>query len=327
MYISILIPVYNEEDNIAPLAQSLKETLEASPHFSPAEVIFINDGSKDGTMAELDKITGGNPTFKAIHLRRNYGQTAALMAGIRASTGQIIVPMDGDRQNDPADIPALIEKINEGYDVVSGWRKDRQDTMVLRRLPSFCANKLIAFLFNVNIRDHGCSLKAYRREFIESIKLYGEMHRFIPVYATWEGAKVTEIPVSHHPRQSGSSKYGIDRTFRVILDIIVLYFIDRALDRPIQFFGKIGLWFLGLSFAIIFWALSLKFFGDTHLNRTPLPLLSASSGLSGILFILLGVVAEIQSRIYFDVNHKDSFRVARSVNFTRKNTRTKKGQG
>ena len=235
------------------------------------------------------------------------------MAGIQNSTGDVVIPMDGDGQNDPADIPRLLDKLAEGFDVVSGWRQARQDRALTRRLPSVVANRLISAVLHVPLHDYGCTLKAYRREVVEDVRLYGEMHRFIPIYAAWEGARVTEIPVTHHARRFGQSKYGFGRVPRVMLDLLIMYFIDRAFDRPIQFFGKLGLGFLGLSALIFAWALVLKYGFGVSLVQTPLPLLAATISLSGILFILLGVMAEVQSRIYFEVRGRPPYKIRRIV--------------
>jgi dolichol-phosphate mannosyltransferase len=255
----------------------------------------------------------GDPRVRVLHLSRNYGQTAALMAAIQNSTGDVIIPMDGDGQNDPADIPRLITKLAEGYDVVSGWRTTRQDGALTRRLPSVVANWLISALLRVPLHDYGCTLKAYRREVVEDIRLYGEMHRFIPIYAAWEGARVTEIAVSHHPRRFGKSKYGLGRIARVLLDLLIVYFIDRAFDRPIQFFGKLGLGCLLLAVAILGWAVVLKYAWEVTLIQTPLPLLAAAIGLSGVLFLLLGIIAEVQVRIYFEARGRPPYKVRQVV--------------
>ena len=239
MYLSILIPIYDERDNIAPLHDRLTGVLKDIG--DDYEVIFINDGSSDGSAEVLDGLAEKDPRTRVIHMRRNYGQTAAIMAAVHHSRGDVLIPMDGDQQNDPADIPRLLEKLDEGYDVVSGWRKDRKDKAITRLMPSRVANWIISWVMGVWLHDYGCTLKAYRRGVIENVRLYGEMHRFIPIYAAWEGARVTEIPVIHHARTHGASKYGLGRVIRVLLDILVIYFIDRSFDRPIQFFGKIGL--------------------------------------------------------------------------------------
>jgi dolichol-phosphate mannosyltransferase len=220
----------------------------------------------------------------------------------------VIIPMDGDGQNDPRDIPRLLAKLAEGHDVVSGWRKRREDTL-WRRAPSVAANWLISTLMGVKLHDYGCTLKAYRRDVVEEIRLYGEMHRFIPIYAAWEGARVAELVVDHHPRRFGRSKYGMGRIARVILDLLILYFIDRAFDRPIQFFGKFGLGFIGLAIATVALAVGLRIFDGISLIQTPLPLLAATTALSGILFLLLGVLAEVQVRTYYESQNKPPYKV------------------
>ena len=311
MDISVVIPVYNEVGALPELHRALTDTLDRLPQ--SAEVVFANDGSKDGSAEALDGIAESDPRVRVLHLSRNYGQTAALMAAIRNSTGDVIIPMDGDGQNDPADIPRLLAKLAEGYDVVSGWRVTRRDNALSRRLPSVIANRLISALLHVPLHDYGCTLKSYRREVVEEIRLYGEMHRFIPIYAAWEGARVTELAVAHNPRRFGRSKYGIGRVFRVLLDLLIVYFIDRAFDRPIQFFGKLGVGFLVLSIAIFGWALVLKYAWDLSLIQTPLPLLAATIGLSGVLFLLLGIIAEVQARIYFEVRGRPPYRIRRVV--------------
>jgi len=310
MDISIVIPVYNEAAGLQALYAALARALD--PLSRTAEIIFADDGSKDGSAEILDSFAGQDARVKVLHLRRNYGQTAAIMAGIQHSTGEIIIPMDADGQNDPADIPRLLEKLAEGFDVVSGWRKERQDGAFSRRLPSVLANWLISRVMGVPLHDYGCTLKAYRREVIEDVRLYGEMHRFIPIYAFWEGARVTELPVRHHARRFGKSKYGLGRIARVVLDLLMLVFIDRAFDRPIQFFGKFGLGALLISVLTFGWALVLKYGSGVSLIQTPLPLLAATIGLSGVLFLLLGVMAEVLARTYFEARGMPPYKI-RSV--------------
>jgi glycosyltransferase involved in cell wall biosynthesis len=309
--ISVVIPVYNEEEALPAFFRVLAETLDQLPQ--SADIIFADDGSTDGSADRLDAIAETDPRVRVLHLSRNYGQTAALMAAIQNSSGDVVIPMDGDGQNDPADIPALLAKLAEGFDVVSGWRVAREDNALTRRLPSIVANWLISALFHVPLHDYGCTLKAYRREVVEDVRLYGEMHRFIPIYAAWEGARVTEIAVSHHPRRFGKSKYGIGRVARVLLDLLIVYFIDRAFDRPIQFFGKLGLGFLVLSVAALGWALVLKYTANISLIQTPLPLLAATIGLSGVLFLLLGIIAEVQVRIYYEARGRPPYKIRRIV--------------
>jgi dolichol-phosphate mannosyltransferase len=306
MDISVVIPVYNEVEALPELHQTLTDALDRISQ--SAEIVFVDDGSSDGSAAVLDGLAHADARVQVLHLRRNYGQTAALMAAFQHSTGDVIIPMDGDGQNDPGDIPRLLDKLSEGFDVVSGWRT-RRDDRFSRRLPSVVANRLTSALLGVPLHDYGCTMKAYRREVIEDIRLYGEMHRFIPIYAAWEGASVTELPVSHHARRHGKSKYGFGRISRVFLDLVIMYFIDRAFDRPMQFFGKLGLVFWVLAGLTFVWAVVLKFGYEVSLIQTPLPLLAATIGLSGVLFILLGLIAEVQARIYFEARGKPPYKV------------------
>src|SRR6516164_1224440 len=271
MDISVVIPVYDEAEALPELYRALASTLDRLPQ--SAEIIFADDGSRDGSGAALDGFAERDQRVRVLHLSRNYGQTAALMAAIQNSTGDIIIPMDGDGQNDPGDIPRLLAKLDEGYDVVSGWRMTRQDDALTRRLPSVIANRLISGLLHVPLHDYGCTLKAYRREVIEDVRLYGEMHRFIPIYAAWEGARVTELVITHRPRRFGRSKYGIGRIVRVLLE----------------------------------------YAAAVTLIQTPLPLLAATIGLSGILFLLLGIIAEVQARIYFEARGRPPYKIRRVV--------------
>jgi glycosyltransferase involved in cell wall biosynthesis len=306
MDVSVVIPIFNEIDALRELYKNLTDTLDQLPQ--SAEIVFVDDGSTDGSDAALDGLARSDARVQVLHFRRNYGQTAALMAAFQHSTGDVIVPMDGDGQNEPTDIPRLLDKLSEGFDVVSGWRV-RRDDKFSRRLPSVVANRVISSLLGVRLHDYGCTLKAYRREVIEDVRLYGEMHRFIPIYAAREGARVTELPVGHQARRYGKSKYGFGRVARVFLDLVTLYFIDRAFDRPMQFFGKVGLAFWGIGLLTFIWAVVLKYGYDVSLIQTPLPLLAATIGLSGVLFILLGIVAEVQARIYFEGRGKAPYKV------------------
>ena len=301
--ISIVIPIYNEEDNIIKLSKSIYEALSDIDY----EVLFINDGSTDKSEKIIESISQAHSNIKLISLRRNYGQTAAMQAGFDHSKGEIIIPMDGDLQNDPNDIPLLIAKINEGYDVVSGWRKDRSDKKLTRILPSKIANSLISRISGIYLHDYGCTLKAYRREILNDIKLYGEMHRFIPIYASWEGAKVTEIPVRHHARIAGYTKYGLSRIPKVVLDILVIRFFDKSLDRPIHLFGKFGLFMFFVAFILAILAIYIKLFMDISFILTPLPLLVVFFSMSGLICIFIGLLAEIQSRIYFESKGRPSY--------------------
>ena len=300
---SIIIPIYNEEDNIVNLTQSILESLSNFQY----EVLFINDGSTDNSEKIIEELTQHHSNIHIINLRRNYGQTAAMQAGFDHAKGDIVIPMDGDLQNDPKDIPILLDKINEGYDVVSGWRKNRLDKKLTRIIPSKIANYLISKISGLTLHDYGCTLKAYKKEILDEIKLYGEMHRFIPIYASWEGAKVTEIPVRHHARIAGKTKYGLSRIPKVILDILVIRFFDKSLDRPIHLFGKFGLFMFFVAFILSLFALYLKIFMNTSFILTPLPLLVVFFTMSGLLCIFIGLLAEIQSRTYFESKGRPTY--------------------
>lgn len=307
--LSIIIPIYNESGNIEALYERLNGEIQKLAQ--SYEIIFIDDGSTDDSVAKLIAISDADPHVNTIQLARNYGQTAALMAGIDASQGDIIIPMDGDLQNDPADIKLLLDKIDEGYDVVSGWRKDRKDDAIKRNLPSRIANRLISWVSGVHLHDYGCSLKAYKREMLQDVRIYGEMHRFIPIYASWQGAKVTEIPVTHHPRIHGKSKYGLERTFKVLLDLCVIKFLDRYLVKPIYVFGGFGMVAMLLSGLALLWAVALKMMGTPFVS-TPLPLFSGISFLVGANSILMGLLAEVLSRTYFESQNRKPYIVRKN---------------
>jgi glycosyltransferase involved in cell wall biosynthesis len=310
--LSITVPIYNEAQNLEPLHQRLVAALE--PLGQPFEVVLVNDGSTDGSDRALDALAARDSRVKVVHLRRNYGQTAAMMAGIRYASGEIIIPMDGDLQNDPADIPKLLAKLDEGFDVVSGWRKDRKDAAIRRNFLSRVANHLISRISGVRLHDYGCSLKAYRRDVVKGVKLYGEMHRFIPIYATWEGGKVAEVVVSHHPRVHGQSKYGVDRVVKVLLDLIVVQFLARYASRPIYLFGGCGVASLMLALVAGLWAVYLKYFEATSFIQTPLPLLVVLLTLTGGISILMGLLAEIIMRTYYESQGKAVYDVRSTAN-------------
>jgi len=305
--ISIVIPVFNEAGNITPLHRALSDVLEAVDH--EFEIIFIDDGSSDNSIEELQECISSESTSKTrlIKLRRNYGQTTAFMAGIDEAKGDIIVLMDADGQNDPTDIPKLLELLSQGYDVVAGWRKFRKDPLLTKCIPSWFANRIISFLSGVPMHDYGCSLKAYRREAISGFRLYGEMHRFIPVYAHWQGARITEVPVTHHPRARGKSNYGLSRTFKVIMDLIVVIFLHEYQQKPMYVFGSaalVSMFIGGLSGAM---ALYYKFFGDKTLIQTPLPLLCVMCFLTAVICFLMGLLAELLVRTYFESQNKRTY--------------------
>ena len=310
--LSIIIPVFNEEDNVHPLHEKLTQVLESLGQ--PYEIIVVDDGSTDCTAARLKEVALSDSRVKVIHLRRNFGQTPAMMAGIDAAGGDILLPMDGDLQNDPADIPKLLNKLAEGYDVVSGWRKDRQDHPLKRNFPSRVANFIISGISGVHLHDYGCSLKAYRKEIIKGVKLYGEMHRFIPIYAAWQGAKVTEIGVTHHPRVHGQSKYGFDRTIKVILDLIVVKFLDKYAQKPMYLFGGFGLVALLVALVMFIFMIYLKVFENKSFIQTPLPLTVVLFFLMGFMSIFMGLISEILMRTYHESQDKPTYIVDRTRN-------------
>ena len=316
MLISIIIPVFNEEDNISLIYDKIIGTIDKAGY--SFEVILINDGSTDASDFKLKAIAQQDSRFKVIELRRNFGQTAAMMAGFDFASGQIIVPMDGDMQNDPKDIPRLIAKIEEGHDVCSGWRKDRKDNTIKRKLPSWIANKFISALSGVKLHDYGCTLKAYRSEVIKGIKLYGEMHRFIPIHAKWQGARITEIQVSHHPRIHGRSKYGIWRTFKVILDLMVVIFFSTFSNKPIYIFGGFGVVNIILSFLSFLLMVYYKFWGNKSFIETPLPQLVILFFLIGFISILMGFMAEILMRTYYESQDKPIYIIKETFNLEKK---------
>lgn len=309
--ISVVIPVFNEGENISPLHERLLSVLKKLNR--DYEIIFIDDGSTDDTLNQLRRICKENPSTKMISFIRNYGQTAALTAGIDFSKGNIIVPMDGDLQNDPEDIASLLRKIEEGYDAVSGWRKDRKDPFLTRRFPSIIANKLISLIGGVHLHDYGCTLKAYRRNLFKNIRLYGEMHRFIPIYAEWVGARVAEIEVHHYPRRSGLSKYGMMRIFKVILDLMVVKFLLSYSQKPIYVFGGTGLLMILGAFLSGGYAIYLKLFEGTSFILTPLPLLCVLLLVLGFISILMGFMAEILTRTYYESQKKPTYQIKEAL--------------
>lgn len=302
MKISIVIPAYNEEENIQYLYDELNNVF--GPLDSEHEFLFIDDGSSDSTLDVLRTIQEQDPHVKIICFRRNFGQTAAMSAGFDFASGDVIITMDADLQNDPQDIPRMINKINEGYDVVTGWRFDRKDAFLNRRLPSIIANKIISWTTQVSLHDYGCTLKAFRREVIKNIKLYGEMHRFIPAIASGMGISFTEIKVNHRPRRFGSSKYGISRTIRVVLDLITVKFLLSYSTRPIQVFGLLGVICGSIGFLIAFVMIIQRQFFEVPMSDRPLLLLAILLVFVGIQFISIGLIAELQSRTYHESQQK-----------------------
>jgi dolichol-phosphate mannosyltransferase len=311
--VSVVLPVYNEEESLPLLLTSLYAVLDTIGR--AFEIIVVDDGSKDGSYAVLKAAAGERRELKIVRFRRNAGQTAALMAGIDHASHPIIVTLDADLQNDPQDIPLLLAKLEEGNDVVSGWRKDRQDAKISRNFVSRVANGVISNISGVRLHDYGCTLKAYRKEVLEGMRLYGEMHRFVPIYATWMGGVVTEAPVRHHARQFGKSKYGLERTVKVMLDLLVVMFLSRYLVKPIYVFGAVGVFcFIG-SLATVAYMLVLKLSLGLSMIQTPLPILASMLFLVGVMSIMMGILAEIMIRTYFESRGSPPYSVREKLNF------------
>jgi glycosyltransferase involved in cell wall biosynthesis len=307
--VSIIVPIYNERGNLEPFLKSLFEAMD--PTGEDYEVLLIDDGSTDGSDVYLDNLPESFTRIKVVQFRRNFGQTAAMTAGFDYAAGSILVPMDADMQNDPRDIPLVLAKLREGYDVVSCWRQNRQDAWLTRKLPSKFANMLISAISGVHLHDYGCTLKGYRREVLQHFRLYGEMHRFIPVYAYWAGAKVAEIPVRHHARLAGSSKYGLSRIFKVILDLVTLKMLGSYSTKPMYFFGGVGLIACGSGLFFAGWTLLDKYLSGIKAHNNPLLLLAVFLFLLGIQFILMGLVAELVIRTYFESQGKAPYIIRR----------------
>ena len=318
--LSLFLPVLDEEENLRPMHAKIQAALDQLG--KSAEVIYVDDGSTDKSLSILKEIAAEDPRVRVISLRRNYGQTAAMSAGIDAAKGEILIPMDADLQNDPADIARLLEKLNEGYDVVSGWRKNRQDKLISRKIPSQIANKIISAIGGVPLHDYGCSLKAYRREVIQDVRLYGEMHRFIPIYASWAGARVTEIPVDHHARTMGKSKYGISRTIKVVFDLMTIKFMASYQTKPIYVFGTFGMLAFVASVLSGVYAIFLKVAGRLGLPQyhadfvqTPLPVVAVVMLAISVQFFLMGLLAELSVRTYHESQDKAIYAVRERIGF------------
>jgi dolichol-phosphate mannosyltransferase len=314
--LSIFLPVYNEEENLPRLNEKLFQAMEELGH--SFEVIYVDDGSTDRSLDLLKDFAAADPRVRVIAFRRNYGQTAAMAAGINEARGDVLIPMDADLQNDPADIQRLLAKLDEGYDVVSGWRKDRQDSFVTRTLPSKLANGLISNISGVSLHDYGCSLKAYRRDVLKDVQLYGEMHRFIPIYASWAGARVTEIPVAHHPRAAGKSKYGLSRTVKVVFDLVTIKFMASYMTKPLYVFGWAGVLAFSISIFSAVFAFLMKFaHWPKHADfiQTPLPVLAMVMLVLGIQLFLMGLIAEMLVRTYHESQGKQIYTIKTKINF------------
>jgi glycosyltransferase involved in cell wall biosynthesis len=309
--ISVVVPLYNEEENISPLYRELKNVLENMR--KKYEIIFVDDGSIDTSYEVLQGLAKDDKEIKIIQFRRNFGQTAAIAAGVEHAQGEIIVTMDGDGQNDPQDIPRLLECLEQGYDVASGWRKSRKDPFLNKRFPSAVANRLISWLTGVTLHDYGCTLKAYRRDILKDVRLYGEMHRFIPAYASWVGARIAELEVAHHPRRHGKSKYGLSRTTSIILDLITILFLQRYSTKPIRLFGGAGMTLLGLGVLSGLFVLFRRIiWGGVWIS--PMILISFLFITMGVMFILLGLIAEIIIRTYHESQGKPIYVVKSMTN-------------
>jgi glycosyltransferase involved in cell wall biosynthesis len=306
--LSVVVPLYNEEGSLPHLLAQLLAALK--PLGRSFEIVLVDDGSRDGTPALLQDMAARTPELVAVLLRRNYGQTAAMAAGFDASRGEILVTLDGDLQNDPADIPLLLNQLEQGeLDLVSGWRHQRQDNSISRLLPSLLANRLIARVTGVKLHDYGCSLKAYRREVVADMNLYGELHRFLPALAFIEGARIGEVQVNHHPRRYGKSNYGIDRTFRVLMDLLTVWFMKRFLTRPMHVFGFAGLVSLGAGLALALWLVGEKLLLGMDIGNRPLLLMAVLAILSGVQLFSFGLLAELQMRTYHESQGRPIYRV------------------
>jgi len=305
MKVSIVVPLYNEAANAEALCRELREFADEEKRV--AEIILVDDGSTDATYETLVRACAGDPRATVLRLRRNFGQTAALSAGFDIATGDVICPMDGDLQNDPREIPLLLAKIDEGYDVVSGWRRERKDPWLTRRLPSWAGNKLISKITSVRLHDYGCALKAYRREVLRGVRLYGEMHRFIPALSAWMGIRVAEVPVRHRARVAGKSKYGLERVIPVILDLINVKFLVSYSTRPIQVFGKVGIASFLAGFLFLALTVFMKYFAGYNITGNPFFILSALCVLVGFQFICIGLLGEITIRTYYELQEKPTY--------------------
>ncbi len=313
MNLSLVIPIYNEEESLPLLFDAIHNALDSLSR--TWEVILVDDGSRDKSLDVLRDLAKKDPKhIRVVAFRRNFGQTAAIAAGIDHAKGEIIVLLDADLQNDPADIPMMLDKLDEGYDVVSGWRINRQDTYITRTLPSNLANGLISRVTGVELHDYGCTLKAYRREVLTGFRLYGEMHRFIPVFAHAVGAKIVEVPVHHHARQFGEAKYGLERTFKVLLDLFTVKFLLSYSSKPIYLFGGTGIGIIALSAALLIFLAIRRLFYGISVFSSPLFPISAMFFIMGFQSILMGLIAELQVRTYHESQHKPTYTLRETIN-------------
>ncbi len=322
--ISLIVPLYNEQENVKELIGEIVSAMGKTD--LDYELITVDDGSTDATFSILAELQKNCPAMKVVQLRRNFGQTSAMAAGFDQARGEVIIPLDGDLQNDPHDIPKLVAKLEEGYDVVSGWRKDRKDKFLTRKIPSWTANYLISKMTGVSLHDYGCTLKAYRSEVVKHTQLYGEMHRFIPALAKWAGANVTEIVVNHRPRIYGKTKYGLSRTVKVILDLITVKFLGSFSTKPLHIFGGLGLLALLGAFICGITLLIMKFGYGYSMNRNPLLIVGAVLGMASIQFLLMGLLAEMLARTYHESQKKPTYIIRTIIDSTRKKTDPNTGE-
>lgn len=312
--VSLVIPLFNEQDNVRPLYQQLRGVMDNLGR--PVEAVFVDDGSTDATVERLTEIIATDKRVCVVRFRRNYGQTAAMQAGLEYASGDVIVTLDGDLQNEPADIPMMLGKIDQGYDLVHGWRKHRQDTLLTRKVPSQLANRLISYVTGFPIHDLGCTLKAMRREIADELELYGEMHRFIPILAHWRGAKCVEVETRHHPRRFGTTKYGLSRTVRVVLDLITVKYMLDYYSSPMKLFGRIGFGLLGMGVAAMLAVVSMKLTSGVDMTGNPLLLLGVMLSLMSLQALSVGLVGESTTRLYYNRNARRPFTVREIIGRT-----------
>lgn len=310
--VSVVLPVYNEQENLPILIEELRVVARGLPGLQ-WEWIFVDDGSRDEGLRLLNEAAKSDDRVKVVSFARNFGQTAAMSCAIRLAKGDVIIPIDADLQNDPADIPRFLARLDEGFDCVSGWRRDRKDALWSRKVPSWLANRLISWITDVHIHDYGCTLKAYRSQLIQGLNLYGEMHRFIPAYAAWTGGRISEIVVNHRERVHGHSKYGLSRIFKVQLDLLVVMFLTRYFNRPMHFFGTVGFAAFALGIVAEITAIFLRF-GGLHLVQTPLPIVGAMFIIVGTQFILFGLMAEVLMRTYYESGQTKPYAIRTMLN-------------
>ncbi len=316
--LSVVVPLKDERDNVGPLIGRVRDALRDS---SPWELVLVDDGSTDDTFARLEAAAATESRIKVVRLRRNFGQSAAMQAGLDAAAGDIIVTMDGDLQNDPADIPLMLAKLDEGYDAILGRRHNRQDKLLLRKVPSLAANWLIRKVLSVPFKDFGCTLRVLRREVVDGLELYGEMHRFITALVMQQGARVTQVPVRHHSRTAGKSKYNLTRTVRVLLDLMTVKFLGTYQTRPMHVFGSLGLGCLGLGFLSVIASIVMKYTAGPGMTENPLFLFGAVAGLTGVQFLSLGLMGEVLARVYFESQGKRPYVVREQRNLDDSNVR------